>query len=118
MRHAKKTFKIGRTSSHRRCMIANMLKDLIEYERIETTVVKAKELRRHADRMVTLAKKNTLSSRRQAMADLMQDHSTVDKLFKTLAQRYLERKGGYTRIVRLGERKGDSAPSCLLEYLA
>ena len=118
MRHAKKTFKIGRTSSHRRCMIANMLKDLIEHEKIETTVVKAKELRRHADRMVTLAKKNTLASRRQAMSDLMQDYASVGKLFSTLAPRYQERKGGYTRIVRIGERKGDSAPSCLLEFLA
>jgi large subunit ribosomal protein L17 len=120
MRHAKQTFKIGRTSSHRRCMIANMLKALIEHERIETTVVKAKELRRHADRMITLAKKNTLASRRKARSELMvaKDPILVNKLFGELSQRYAERKGGYTRIVRLGERKGDSAPSCLLEFLA
>ena len=76
MRHGKHTFKIGRTASHRRCMIANMLKALIEHGRIETTVTKAKELRRHADRMITLAKKNTLSSRRLAVAELMVSYNT------------------------------------------
>src|SRR5271157_2254452 len=77
MRHANKTFKVGRTSSHRRCMIANMLKSLIEHERIETTVTKAKELRRHADRMITLAKKNTLASRRLAIARLMISYNAL-----------------------------------------
>ena len=77
MRHGKHTFKIGRTASHRRCMIANMLKSLIEHGRIETTVTKAKELRRHADRMITLAKKNTLSSRRLAVAELMVSYNTL-----------------------------------------
>src|SRR5579863_7763913 len=71
MRHGKHTFKIGRTASHRRCMIANMLKSLIEHGRIETTVTKAKELRRHADKMITLGKKNTLASKRAAIAELM-----------------------------------------------
>ncbi len=142
MRHGKHTFKIGRTSSHRRCMLANMLKSLIEHGRIETTVTKAKELRRHADRMITLAKENTLASRRQAIADLMIcfntltskemrkaktgktseiyniDRVVVGKLFGELSQRFAERKGGYTRIVRLGQRAGDNAPSCILEYLA
>ena len=141
MRHAKKTFKIGRTSSHRRCMLANMLKSLIEHGRIETTVTKAKELRRHADRMITLAKKNTLSSRRQAIADLMitynkltpkeiklaksgklanvynTDRFVIGKLFGELSTRFTTRKGGYTRIVRLGERMGDNAPTCFIEYL-
>ena len=141
MRHAKKTFKIGRNSSHRRCLIANMLKSLIEHGRIETTVTKAKELRRHADKMITLAKKNTLASRRQAIADLMitynkltpkekkvakggksatvynTDRQVISKLFGELSQRYTERKGGYTRIVRIGERAGDNASTCLIEYL-
>ncbi len=141
MRHAKKTFKIGRTSSHRRCMLANMLKSLIEHGRIETTVTKAKELRRHADRLITLAKKNTLSSRRQAIADLMitynkltpkenklvkkgksaevynTDRQVIGKLFGELGARFTERKGGYTRIVRLGERVGDNASTCVIEYL-
>ena len=142
MRHAKKTFKIGRTSSHRRCMLANMLKSLIEHGRIETTVTKAKELRRHADKLITLAKKNTLSSRRQAIADLMitynkltpketklakagktaavynVDRQVMGKLFGELSQRFASRKGGYTRIIRIGERSGDNAPTCVIEYLA
>jgi len=123
-------------------MIANMLKALIEHGRIETTVTKAKELKRHADKMITLAKKNTLASRRQAAADLMvcfntltskqarakkagkstdmlnNDRQVVGKLFGELSQRFAARQGGYTRIVRLGMRAGDNAPSCLLEYLA
>ncbi len=122
-------------------MIANMLKSLIEHERIETTVVKAKELRRHADKMITLAKKNTLSSRRKAVADLMIrynslspkqarsaktkkeevyniDRQVIGKLFGPLSQRFAERKGGYTRIIPLGARGGDNAPICILEFLA
>ena len=142
MRHGKHTFKIGRTASHRRCMIANMLKALIEHGRLETTVTKAKELRRHADRMITLAKKNTLASRRLAVAELMvsfntltpkqarlskagkaqgilnNDRQVVGKLFGELSERFAARKGGYTRIIRLGTRAGDNAPTCLLEYLS
>ncbi len=142
MRHGKHTFKIGRTASHRRCMLANMLKSLIEHGRIETTVTKAKELRRHADRMITLAKKNTLATRRLAVAELMvsfntltpkqarvakagkaatslnNDRTVIGKLFGELSQRFATREGGYTRIVRLGMRAGDNAPTCLLEFLA
>ncbi len=142
MRHGKHTFKIGRTASHRRCMLANMLKSLIEHGRIETTVTKAKELRRHADRIITLAKKNTLASRRRAVADLMvsfntltpkqarlskagkstdmlnNDRQVMGKLFGELSQRFAQREGGYTRIIRLGMRAGDNAPTCLLEFLA
>lgn len=140
MRHRKHTFKIGRTSSHNRCLIANMLKSLIEHERIETTVTKAKELRRHADKMITLAKKNTLATRRRAIAELMitynpltskeakevkkgdlsshnGDRKVIGKLFSTLSQRFSTRNGGYTRIVRLGNRVGDNADSCVIEYL-
>ena len=142
MRHGKHTFKIGRTASHRRCMLANMLKSLIEHGRIETTVTKAKELKRHADRMITLAKKNTLATRRRAVADLMvnfntltpkqsrvaktgkastvlnNDRTVIGKLFGELSQRFAAREGGYTRIIRLGMRAGDNAPTCLLEFLA
>jgi large subunit ribosomal protein L17 len=123
-------------------MIANMLKSLIEHGKIETTVTKAKELRRHADRMITLAKKNTLASRRLAVAELMVsfntltpkqariskagkstsmlnvDRQVIGKLFGELSQRFAARQGGYTRIIRLGMRAGDNAPTCLLEYLA
>jgi len=141
MRHRKHTFKIGRTASHRRCMIANMLKSLIEHGRIETTERKAKELRRHADWMVTLAKKNTLASRREAIAAMMisfntlttkeareakkgdkssynTDRIVIEKLFTELSQRFATRNGGYTRILKLNQRVGDNAPSCLIEYLA
>jgi len=141
MRHGKHTFKIGRTSSHRRCMLANMLKDLIRHDRIETTEAKAKELKRHADRMITLGKKNTLASRRRAIADLMitynklspkearaakkdnttaaynNDRLVIGKLFGELSARFATRQGGYTRVLRLGQRCGDNAPTCLIEYL-
>src|SRR5260221_14675076 len=140
MRHGKDTFKIGRTASHRRCLIANMLKSLIEHGRIETTERKAKELRRHADHMITLAKKNTLASRRRAIADLMisfnaltskeareakagnksaynGDRIVIGKLFGELSERFATRNGGYTRIIKKNFRVGDNAPLCFIEYL-
>lgn len=140
MRHGKHTFKVGRTGSHRRAMLANMLKSLIEAERISTTVVKAKELRRHADRMITLAKKNTLAAKRNAIAEMKvafnslstkearlvkkgdasaynRDRIVIDKLFGELRTRFADRNGGYTRIIRTGDRIGDSAPTCYIEYL-
>ena len=140
MRHGKDTFKIGRTASHRRCMIANMLKSLIEHDRIETTERKAKELRRHADKMITLAKANTLASRRRAVAELMisfnaltskeareaksgnkqsynSDRLVVGKLFGELATRFAARNGGYTRIIKKDARIGDNAPLCFIEFL-
>lgn len=140
MRHRKHTFKIGRTGSHRRSMLANMLKSLIENERISTTVVKAKELRRHADRMITLAKRNTLASKRNAISKLhvsfnelttkearlaktgdtkayTRDRLVMTKLFGPLRERFEARNGGYTRIIRAGDRVGDSAPVCYIEYL-
>lgn len=140
MRHAKRSFKVGRTTSHRRCLIANLLKSLIEHGRIETTVVKAKELRRHADKVVTLAKKNTLATRRLAKGRLMlsfnpltpkeakaaragdlsvynTDRKILGKLFDDLGQRYAERNGGYTRIIKLDTQRGDNAPKCLIEFV-
>ena len=140
MRHRKQTVKLGRTSSHRRCLMANMLKSLVEHGRIETTVAKAKELRRHADRLVTLAKRGTLASRRAAIAKMMinfnhltpkearqakqgdlspynTDRKVVKKLFDELAGRFADRDGGYTRIVRMGNRNGDTAPLCIIEYI-
>lgn len=141
MRHGKHTFKIGRTSSHRRCLIANMLKSLIQHGKVKTTVTKAKELRRHADRMITLAKQNTVESRRQAVAKLMvsfntltskeartvkagnkvylnADRQVIGKLFGELSQRFANRNGGYTRIIRSAPRVGDSASTCFIEYLS
>lgn len=140
MRHGKYTCKIGRTGSHRRAMFANMLKSLIENGRIVTTVVKAKGLKRQADRMITLAKRNTLASRRKAIADLKvsfnpltpklqrqakkgdkssysRDRTVINTLFGPLRERFTNRNGGYTRIIRLGDRVGDSAPTCCIEYL-
>lgn len=140
MKHRKQEAKLNRTSSHRRCLMANMLKALVENERIETTVAKAKELRRHADRLVTLGKRGTLASRRAAIAKLMirfnalsskearrakqgdlssynTDRKVIKKLFGELSNRYIDRDGGYTRIIRVGNREGDSAPLCIIEYL-
>lgn len=140
MRHGKHTFKVGRTGSHRRAMIANMLKSLIESGRLSTTVVKAKELKRHADKLITMAKKNTLASRRNAIAQLKisfnplttkearaakngdtqcysRDRLVINKLFGELRERFEGRNGGYTRIIRTGDRVGDSAPICFVEYL-
>lgn len=140
MRHKKKAVRLGRTSAHFRCLIANMLKSLVERGRIETTVTKGKELRRHADHLITLAKKGTLASRKRAIAELMirynpltpkekrlakggrdvvynTDRKVIRKLFEELSQRYSERQGGYTRIVRKENRKGDGAPLCIIEYL-
>ena len=141
MRHAKKSCKLGRTTSHRRCLYANMLKSLIDNEKIVTTVPKAKELRRFADQMITLAKENTLASRRRAIARLMVrfnpltdkearaarkgdlssynvDRRVMDKLFNVLGTRFAARQGGYTRIVRVGNRVGDNAEKCVLEYIS
>ena len=141
MRHLKDTCKLGRTSSHRRCMFANMLKSLVDNERIETTVSKAKALRRYADKLITLAKKNTLATRRQAIAELMisfnsltekekrlarngdtsaynTDRKVIDKLFGSLGQRFATRNGGYTRIIKGKHRVGDNAQTCLIEYLS
>jgi large subunit ribosomal protein L17 len=121
-------------------MLVNMLKSLIEAGRIQTTVVKAKELRRHADRMITLAKKNTLAAKRNAIAALRisfnplttkearrakkgdetsysKDRFVIEKLFGELREKFSTRNGGYTRIIRTGDRIGDSAPTCYIEYL-
>ena len=115
MRHHKSTAKLGMKSQHRRSMLANMVCSLIQHQRITTTVAKAKETRRWADRMVTLAKKGTMHHRRQAVAFLRQK-PVVQKLFSELAKQHAERRGGYTRIVRLGPRRGDAAEMAILEW--
>lgn len=116
MRHRKHTFKIGRTSAHRRALLANAVCSLIEHGRITTTLVKAKEIRRVADKMVTQAKKGTLYARRLVIADLHQVDK-VGKLFSEIAPKYKERQGGYTRIIKLGPRVGDAAEMCLIEFV-
>lgn len=116
MRHRVHTFKIGRTGSHRRAMLANMVSSLIEHEQIKTTLVKAKEARRFAEKMITLGKRGDLHRRRLAVARL-RSKSAVKKLFDDIAPRYVERNGGYTRIIRLGARRGDGAEMCLLQLV-
>ena len=139
MRHRKNTFKIGRTASHKRCLIANMLKSLIEHGRIETTDRKAKELKKHADYVISLAKKNNLASKRLLKSYLMlsfnklssrearkakngdiSSYNTDRKIFKKIdeyAKKFEERKGGYTRIIKKEFRIGDGAFKSFIEFV-
>lgn len=116
MRHRKHTFKIGRTSAHRSALLANQVCSLIFSKEIKTTLVKAKETRRLAENMVTLAKEGTLHARRQAISSL-RNKDAVKVLFEEFAPRYMDRKGGFTRIIRLGQRIGDAAEMCLLQWV-
>ncbi len=116
MRHRKKGRKLNRTASHRKAMFANMSAALIKHEQIMTTLPKAKELRRVVDRLITLAKKGDLNSRRLAMAR-MRDATQVKKLFDVLGPRYKERNGGYTRVLKAGFRYGDNAPRAVIELV-
>ena len=116
MRHRRAGRKLNRTSSHRRAMFANMSAALIKHEQIVTTLPKAKELRRVVDRLITLAKKSDLTSRRLA-ASRVRDEAMVKKLFEVLGPRYKDRPGGYTRVLRAGYRYGDSAPLAVIELV-
>jgi len=116
MRHRKSGKRLGRNSSHRRAMLRNMVTSLFEHERIVTTTPKAKEIRRIADRMMTLAKRGDLHARRQALA-YMKDKAVVAKLFDSLKDQYMDRNGGYTRIIRTGNRLGDAAPMAIIELV-
>lgn len=116
MRHQVQGRKLGRTSSHRRAMFANMASSLILENRIETTLPKAKELRSVAERLVTMGKQGTLHARRRAVA-LIRNKAAVHKLFDELAKRFTDRHGGYTRVMKLGWRHGDAAPMAAIEYL-
>lgn len=114
MRHLKSGRKLNRTGAHRRAMLRNMVTSLFEHEQLRTTDAKAKEVRRVADRMVTLAKRGTLHARRQAAA-YIRKNSVVAKLFGEVADRFRTRPGGYTRIVKVGPRHGDAAPMSIIE---
>ena len=116
MRHRMSGRKLNRTSSHRKAMFSNMLVALLTHEQITTTLPKAKELRKLADKMVTLGKRGTLHARRQA-ASTLQDKDAVSKLFDSLAERYKEREGGYTRVLKAGNRYGDNAPMAVIELV-
>ena len=116
MRHGKVHRKLNRTAEHRRAMFANMAAALIKHEQIVTTLPKAKELRPIVEKLVTLGKKGGLALRRQAISEL-RDQDQVKKLFDTLATRYKDRQGGYTRIIKAGFRYGDNAPLAVIELV-
>lgn len=116
MRHQKKTVKLGRTAEHRKALLANQVCSLIEHERIKTTLAKAKAVRPLAEKMVTLGKNGSLHARRTALAVLRQKNA-VKKLFDNIAPRSASRKGGYTRIIRLGQRQSDSASVAFIEWV-
>lgn len=109
--------KLGRDNKHRRSMLATLTKELIKNERIVTTETRAKEVRKSFDKMVTYGKKGTLVSRRKALAFLHNDNEVVSKVFNELAPRYENRNGGYTRIIKMTERKGDAALEVILELV-
>ena len=116
MRHRKAVLKLNRTSSHRKAMFRNMVTSLFKYEKIQTTGAKAKELRRWADHLITLAKRGDLHARRQALA-IVREKDVVHKLFEQAAERFGAVSGGYTRVVKLGRRPGDAAPVSLVELI-
>jgi len=117
MRHQKNRHKLGRDSAHRKALLANLSKELIEHERIETTVAKAKAVKPEVEKLITLARRGDLHARRQALSALNQDKFAVYKLFEEIAPRYTERPGGYTRILKLGPRKSDATEMALLELV-
>ena len=109
--------KLGRTNKHRRSMLANLTKDVIMNERIETTETRAKEVRKFVDKMISYGKDGSLVERRKALAFLHNDNEVVKKVFDDLAKRYATRNGGYTRILKLDERRGDDALMVILELV-
>ena len=112
MRHAKKRNKLGRDSAHRKALLSNLSKEIIEHERIKTSQAKAKAAKPEIEKLITLGKRGDLHARRQALSVLRQD-----KLFEEIAPRYAEREGGYTRIVKIGPRKSDSTEMVFLELV-
>lgn len=116
MRHQKAGRRLGKNSSHRKALFRNMVTSLLDHERIRTTDAKAKELRGIADRMITLGKRGDLHARRQALA-VIRNKEVTAKLFDELADRYRERPGGYTRVIKIGQRAGDAAPQSIVELV-
>ncbi len=116
MRHRNGGFKLGRNTSHRRALLRNLVTSAIINDRIHTTITKAKAIRPLVEKMITLGKNGSVHSRRQALAYMMTPES-VDRLFAVVAPRYTERNGGYTRIIRTGQRQGDAAEMAYLELL-
>ncbi|HEU0223315.1 MAG TPA: 50S ribosomal protein L17 [Paracoccaceae bacterium] len=116
MYHGRAQRRLNRTHEHRKAMLANMVCSLIEHEQIKTTLPKAKELKRVADKIVTLGKRGDLHARRLASAEIRQD-AAVRKLFAVLGPRYKDRNGGYTRVIKAGFRYGDMAPMAMVEFV-
>ena len=116
MKHNIKNKKLNRTSTHRKAMFMNLSNALIKHEQITTTLPKAKELKRFIEKIITLGKHGDLTSRRKAIS-ILQDQEMVKKIFDTISKRYKERKGGYTRIIKLGNRFGDNAPMAVIELV-
>jgi large subunit ribosomal protein L17 len=116
MRHRKQNGKLGRPTGHRNALLRNQVTSLLRHERIETTDAKAKQLRRVADRMITLGKRGTLHARRQALS-VIRDRDVTAKVFGELADRYRVRPGGYTRVLKLRQRVGDAAPISIVELV-
>ena len=117
MRHAKQRNKLSRDSAHRRALMRNLCREVIQHERIKTSQAKAKAVKPKLEKLITLAKRGDLHARRQALYELGQDKFLVHKLFEEVAPRYEERPGGYTRIVKLGPRRSDSTEMVFLELV-
>ncbi len=121
MRHRKRTDKLGKKAPHRKATLSNIIASLVKHERVTTKLRLARSAKRYADKMITLAKKNTLHSRRLAIAflrpDTDEEKKNIKKLFDVLGPRFAERPGGYTRIIKLESRRGDNAPMAILEYV-
>ena len=117
MRHGKNRHKLSRDAAHRKSLLKNLSRDLIEHERIKTSQAKAKAVKPKCEKLIRLAKRGDLHARRQALSTLGQDRFVVHKLFEEVAPRYAERPGGYTRIVKLGPRRSDSTEMVLLELV-
>ena len=117
MRHQKTRHKLSRDAAHRKALLANLCKEVIQHERIKTSEAKAKAVKPEVEKLITLAKRGDLHARRQALATLGQDKFAVHKLFEEIAPRYSTRNGGYTRIVKLGPRRSDSAEMVFLELV-
>jgi large subunit ribosomal protein L17 len=117
MRHQKTRHKLSRDSAHRKALLANLCKEIIQHERIKTSEAKAKAVKPEVEKLITLAKRGDLHARRQALSALGQDRFVVHKLFEEVAPRYTDRPGGYTRIVKLGPRRSDSTEMVFLELV-
>jgi large subunit ribosomal protein L17 len=117
MRHQRQRYQLSRSASHRKALLMNLVKEVVDHERIKTTEAKAKAVKPELEKLITLAKRGDLHARRQAMAALGQDKFVVYKLFEEIAPRYAERPGGYSRILKLGPRKSDSTEMVFLELV-